>query len=280
MRTTSLVEVVWQPRWRFPPPGCDRFRLAESVRRGRSPEQFQGTFVHERNGSPPMRIWHRVESYGAVRERLLQPRDGAPEVVRVDGHPVHQRRPCRPTADAQLWPVRVRSLPAGFLVRPAPGRRPVSPPPGSGPCGDSARPAIATASSAPDRDTGLPLKSLLLNEKGQLLERFQFTQLNTGAAPAEDQLQAGAELPGHRLRPRPMAEDRGLALGMAAARFHPDPQFMRRSPVTPDPVACLTYGDGLARFSVFIEAAARCHGWRRAQPARPDRGGFQAPADR
>ena len=48
-----------------------------------------------------------------------------------------------------------------------------------------------------DRDTGLPLKSLLLNEKGQLLERFQFTQLNTGAAPAGP-VAGGRRMPGRR----------------------------------------------------------------------------------
>lgn len=104
-----------------------------------------------------------------------------------------------------------------------------------------------------DRDTGLPLKSLLLNEKGQLLERFQFTQLNTGAAPAEDQLQAGAECqvvgPAKADGEKTVAwRSEWLPPGFTLTR-----SFMRRSPVTPDPVACLTYGDGLARFSVFIE---------------------------
>ncbi|EOZ4754417.1 sigma factor AlgU regulator MucB, partial [Pseudomonas aeruginosa] len=104
-----------------------------------------------------------------------------------------------------------------------------------------------------DRDTGLPLKSLLLNEKGQLLERFQFTQLNTGAAPAEDQLQAGAECqvvgPAKADGEKAVAwRSEWLPPGFTLTR-----SFMRRSPVTPDPVACLTYGDGLARFSVFIE---------------------------
>lgn len=84
-----------------------------------------------------------------------------------------------------------------------------------------------------DRDTGLPLKSLLLNEKGQLLERFQFTQLNTGAAPAEDQLQAGAECqvvgPAKADGEKTVAwRSEWLPPGFTLTR-----SFMRRSPVTP-----------------------------------------------
>lgn len=60
-------------------------------------------------------------------------------------------------------------------------------------------------------------------------------------------------MPGRRPGQGRRREGRGLALGVAAARFHPDPQFHASQSGHPDPVACLTYGDGLARFSVFIE---------------------------
>ena len=227
-------------------------RLAEADRQN----SFQGTFVYERNGSfSTHEIWHRVESDGAVRERLLQLDGARQEVVRVDG-----RTQCisgglaDQLADAQLWPVRKfdpSQLASWYDLRLVGESR------------VAGRPAVVLAVTPRDqhrygfelhldRDTGLPLKSLLLNEKGQLLERFQFTQLNTGAAPAEDQLQAGAEC--QVVGPaKADGEDRGLALGMAAARFHPDPQFHASQSGHPDPVACLTYGDGLARFSVFIE---------------------------
>ena len=36
-----------------------------------------------------------------------------------------------------------------------------------------------------DRETALPLKSLMLNEKGQLLERFQYAQFSTGPIDAQ-----------------------------------------------------------------------------------------------
>lgn len=228
-------------------------RLAEADRQN----SFQGTFVYERNGSfSTHEIWHRVESDGAVRERLLQLDGARQEVVRVDG-----RTQCisgglaDQLADAQLWPVRKfdpSQLASWYDLRLVGESR------------VAGRPAVVLAVTPRDqhrygfelhldRDTGLPLKSLLLNEKGQLLERFQFTQLNTGAAPAEDQLQAGAECqvvgPAKADGEKTVAwRSEWLPPGFTLTR-----SFMRRSPVTPDPVACLTYGDGLARFSVFIE---------------------------
>lgn len=228
-------------------------RLAEADRQN----SFQGTFVYERNGSfSTHEIWHRVESDGAVRERLLQLDGARQEVVRVDG-----RTQCisgglaDQLADAQLWPVRKfdpSQLASWYDLRLVGESR------------VAGRPAVVLAVTPRDqhrygfelhldRDTGLPLKSLLLNEKGQLLERFQFTQLNTGAAPAEDQLQAGAECqvvgPAKADGEKAVAwRSEWLPPGFTLTR-----SFMRRSPVTPDPVACLTYGDGLARFSVFIE---------------------------
>ncbi|ABR83694.1 RNA polymerase subunit sigma [Pseudomonas aeruginosa] len=228
-------------------------RLAEAERQN----SFQGTFVYERNGSfSTHEIWHRVEGDGAVRERLLQLDGARQEVVRVDG-----RTQCisgglaDQLADAQLWPVRKfdpSQLASWYDLRLVGESR------------VAGRPAVVLAVSPRDqhrygfelhldRETGLPLKSLLLNEKGQLLERFQFTRLNTGAAPADDQLQAGAEC-------QAVGPVKGEAEKAVAWRsewlppgFTLTRSFMRRSPVTPDPVACLTYDDGLARFSVFIE---------------------------
>ncbi|HBN9918765.1 TPA: MucB/RseB C-terminal domain-containing protein [Pseudomonas aeruginosa] len=131
MRTTSLLLLLGSlmavPATQAADASDWLNRLAEADRQN----SFQGTFVYERNGSfSTHEIWHRVESDGAVRERLLQ-LDGP---AKADGE------------KAVAW--RSEWLPPGFTL---------------------------TRS------------------------------------------------------------------------------FMRRSPVTPDPVACLTYGDGLARFSVFIE---------------------------
>ncbi|HCR1304912.1 TPA: MucB/RseB C-terminal domain-containing protein [Pseudomonas aeruginosa] len=223
MRTTSLLLLLGSlmavPATQAADASDWLNRLAEADRQN----SFQGTFVYERNGSfSTHEIWHRVESDGAVRERLLQLDGARQEVVRVDG--------------------RTQCISGGLAGRPAVVLA-VTP-------RDQHRYGFELHL---DRDTGLPLKSLLLNEKGQLLERFQFTQLNTGAAPAEDQLQAGAECqvvgPAKADGEKTVAwRSEWLPPGFTLTR-----SFMRRSPVTPDPVACLTYGDGLARFSVFIE---------------------------
>lgn len=208
MRTTSLLLLLGSlmavPATQAADASDWLNRLAEADRQN----SFQGTFVYERNGSfSTHEIWHRVESDGAVRERLLQLDGARQEVVRVDG-----RTQCisgglaDQLADAQLWPVRKfdpSQLASWYDLRLVGESR------------VAGRPAVVLAVTPRDqhrygfelhldRDTGLPLKSLLLNEKGQLLERFQFTQLNTGAAPAEDQLQAGAECQVVG-RPRPTA---------------------------------------------------------------------------
>jgi len=43
-----------------------------------------------------------------------------------------------------------------------------------------------------DRKTALPLKSLMLSDKGQLLERFQFTRFEPDAADAQSVRQGPA----------------------------------------------------------------------------------------
>jgi sigma-E factor negative regulatory protein RseB len=104
-----------------------------------------------------------------------------------------------------------------------------------------------------DKETGLPLKSLLLNDKGQLLERFQFTRLSVGA-PTDGDLQVSSEC-------KAVAQDPGKAVAVKTA-WHSDwlpPGFeltgsaARKDPDTQVQVNSLMYDDGLARFSVFLE---------------------------
>ncbi|KMN10311.1 RNA polymerase subunit sigma [Pseudomonas sp. FSL R10-1350] len=221
-------------------------------------QSYQGTFVYERNGSfSTHRIWHRVQD-GKVRERLVQ-LDGAPyEVVRADG-----RTECvtgklinglADVADTTARQLDLQRLENWYAVTRA---------------GDSrvaGRP-VAVIVLTPrdqhrygvelylDRETGLPLKSLLVNDKGQLLERFQFTHLET-TPPNDSQL-----TPGDRCQ--------AVATSQAAApvskpvhSWHSDwlpPGFellssnVRRDPKTKTEVTSLMYDDGLTRFSVFLE---------------------------
>lgn len=154
-------------------------------------QSFQGTFVYERNGSfSTHNIWHRVQD-GKVVERLIQLDGSAQEVVRVDG-----RTQCVSGA-----------LVAGLGDSPDSAARSLDPQKLKnwydlaviGKSRVAGRPAVIV-SLAPrdqhrygfelhlDRETGLPLKSLLLNDKGQLLERFQFTQLDTADVPGDAEL--------------------------------------------------------------------------------------------
>lgn len=228
-------------------------RLSEAERS----QSFQGTFVYERNGSfSTHSIWHRVEQDGSVLERLLQLDGPAQEVLRVNG-----RAQCvtgtlaDQVAGNQAWPAReldVEQLQQWYELRLA---------------GESrvANRAAVVLALVPrdqhrygvelhlDRDSGLPLKTLLLSEKGQLLERFQFTRLDISVPPPDAALQPSADCLVVR-----MAEAEAPAPGDWRADWLP-PGFIlssvsqRRSPVSDEAVSCLVYDDGVARFSVFLE---------------------------
>ncbi|SDR98692.1 sigma E regulatory protein, MucB/RseB [Pseudomonas asplenii] len=226
-------------------------------------QSFQGTFVYERNGSfSTHSIWHLVQN-GQVRERLLQLDGSAQEVVRVDG-----RTECvsgtfvaglGASPDAHTHSLDPQKLKAWYDISVA-GKSRV------------AGRAAVIVSLTPrdqhrygfelhlDRQTGLPLKSLLINDKGQLLERFQFTDLNTRDIPQESELQGGADCKPVALastQPQAKVQD-----GKVAQQWHSDwlpPGFdlvsstSRFDPQTRTRVSSLMYDDGLARFSVFLE---------------------------
>ncbi|WP_185067236.1 MucB/RseB C-terminal domain-containing protein, partial [Pseudomonas brassicacearum] len=96
-------------------------------------------------------------------------------------------------------------------------------------------------------------KSLLLNDKGQLLERCQFTRLSI-AEPSDGELQASADF-------KAVVQEQGKAASVKAA-WHSDwlpPGFeltsstARKDPDTKIEVNSLMYDDGLVGFSVFLE---------------------------
>jgi sigma-E factor negative regulatory protein RseB len=227
-------------------------RLAEAEQQ----QSFHGTFVYERNGSfSTHTIWHQASGGAEVRERLLQLDGPVQEVLRVNG-----RAECvsgglaDSVADGQNWPARAldaKQLAAWYDLRIIGESR------------VAGRDAVVLAVLPRDqhrygfelhldRETGLPLKSLLLNEKGQLLERFQFSSIDMNA-PAEADLK-----PGSTCQPVRFAESKNVDPKAWHSEWLP-PGFAlnsaveRHSAVNSEPVACLMYGDGLARFSVFLE---------------------------
>ncbi|NWA05077.1 MucB/RseB C-terminal domain-containing protein [Pseudomonas gingeri] len=228
-------------------------------------QSFQGTFVYERNGSfSTHRIWHLVRN-GQVRERLLQLDGSAQEVVRVDGHTECVSGTLvaglGESPDAHARALDPQKLNAWYDIAVV-GKSRVA-----------GRPAVIVSLTPRDqhrygfelhldRQTGLPLKSLLINDKGQLLERFQFTELNTSEVPQDSQLQAGAECKPVVLLSN-QAQAKVQVLGSKVAQlWHSDwlpPGFelvsstARIDPQSKTQVNSLMYDDGLARFSVFLE---------------------------
>ncbi|WP_339483339.1 MucB/RseB C-terminal domain-containing protein [Pseudomonas sp. RL_5y_Pfl2_73] len=219
-------------------------------------QSFQGTFVYERNGSfSTHNIWHRVQD-GKVRERLLQLDGSAQEVLRIDGHTqcvsgslIAGLGNTPDGTSRTLDPQKLKNWYDLAVI----GKSRVA--------GRQAVIVVLTPKDQHrygfelhlDKETGLPLKSLLLNDKGQLLERFQFTRLNV-AAPTDGDLQASAEC-------KAVAQDPGKAVAVKNA-WHSDwlpPGFeltgsaVRKDPDTQVQVNSLMYDDGLARFSVFLE---------------------------
>ncbi|MDF3932675.1 MucB/RseB C-terminal domain-containing protein [Pseudomonas citronellolis] len=223
---------------------------------GQQRQSFEGTFVYERNGIfSTHEIWRLVGADGSVRERWLQMDGPRQEVSRVDGVTqciaggmAGQR------GSAQLWPA--RKLDGGDLSTWYDVRE----------VGESriAGRAATVIGLIPkdkyrygfelhvDQETGLPLKSLLLNDKGQVLERLQFTQLST-AAPDAAELQ-----PSQSCQALPEAKADTPAVSDWHSEWVPpgftlNDSYKRRSSVSDDQVVSMDYGDGLARFSIFIE---------------------------
>lgn len=227
-------------------------RLADAERT----QSFQGTFVYERNGSfSTHSIWHRVDEGGLLRERLLQLDGSAQEVVRVDG-----QVQCASVAladqliDSQLWPTRVlnaEQLSAWYELSVL----------GKSRVAGRVTNVLALVPRDQhrygvelhlDQQTGLPLKSLLVDDKGQLLERFQFTQLQADI-PSDSNLEPNAGCQPVRLPPAQVEAVEAWRSDWLPPGFSLSSVIQRRSPASDEPVASQVYDDGLARFSVFIE---------------------------
>jgi sigma-E factor negative regulatory protein RseB len=217
-------------------------------------QSFQGTFIYERNGSFSTHgIWHKGGEAGGS-ERLLQLDGPAQEVLRVNGKPQCMSGAlAEQVVDAQ-WPA--RELNAGQLERRYDlrvlGRSRVA-----------GRSATVLALIPRDQhryafelhlddETALPLKSLLISEKGQLLERFQFVSLDLATSFDDDALK-----PGKECKPVSLSKVTELShswkAGWVPPGFELSQALQRSSPASSEPVACLMYGDGLARFTVFLE---------------------------
>ncbi|RLU06330.1 RNA polymerase subunit sigma [Pseudomonas prosekii] len=222
-------------------------------------QSFNGTFVYERNGSfSTHNIWHRVQD-GKVRERLLQLDGSAQEVVRIDGHTqcvsgtlIAGLGGSANAAARALDPQKLKNWYELAVI----GKSRV------------AGRAAVIVSLKPrdqhrygfelhlDKETGLPLKSLLLNDKGQLLERFQFTQLDTADVPSDSDLKPGPDCKAIAINTDKTSAQKTAEVWHSdwlPAGFELSSSSSRKDPETKTQVSSLMYDDGLARFSVFLE---------------------------
>ncbi|GGE40724.1 sigma factor AlgU regulatory protein MucB [Halopseudomonas oceani] len=217
-------------------------------------QSYSGAFVYERSGSfSTHHIWHRADDDG-ITERLLRA-DGEPqEWVRRDG-----QVQCASSfaavsgwhgdAPATLNPGRLeRWYALDVLGKTRVANRPVTvvamkP-------RDSFRYAYELYL---DDQTGMLLKSLLINERNVLLERFQFTDVHFGELD-DDQLEAGPGcLAVAEPQPEKLVDTSGWEPGWLPPGFTAGAPIVRALASNESPVMSQAYSDGLARFTLFVE---------------------------
>jgi len=111
-----------------------------------------------------------------------------------------------------------------------------------------------------DRETAMPLKSLLLNERGEIIEQIVFTEIRISDAISPSALQSAIDTQGFELlEPE---RQRTEEIPLSAPEWRPSmlPPGFRLSAATQSaiggsdyPVSHLVYSDCLATVSVFIE---------------------------
>ncbi|AIS16742.1 RNA polymerase sigma-H factor AlgU [Pseudomonas rhizosphaerae] len=243
----------------------DAAQWLETMAQAERTQAFEGTFVYERDGDfSTYQIWHRVGD-GAVQDRVLKLDGVASERVQSDGRTVCMTgrslvgiAQLSHGAIASVDPLKLMSW---YELRVAGASR------------VAGRDAVVVTLVPRDRDryafemhldshTGLLLKSLLIDAKGRLLERLQYTRLQPGAPVLAD-LKSTANC-----KPVLHADSGSVPASLLAWRarwvpagFELAHTGMRRSSVSSANVISLLYADGLAHFSVFLEplngAAAR-----------------------
>lgn len=217
-------------------------------------QSYSGSFVYERSGSfSTHHIWHHADSDG-ITERLLRA-DGEPqEWVRQNG----QIQCASSFAAASGW-----AADAAVSLSPAKlARWYALDVLGSTRVAD--RPATVVALKPRDafryayelyldEQTGLLLKSLLINERNVLLERFQFTDVSFSDLD-DDQLEAG---PGclslTDSAPEKLIDTSGWVPGWLPPGFVAGEPVVRSFESNEPPVMSQAYSDGLARFTLFVE---------------------------
>lgn len=239
-------------------------------------QNYQGSFVYERKGAfSTHQVWHQVNAQGQLLERFVQLNGPAHEMMRIDG-----RVSCMSAAVADelatvdMWPatvLHIQELQHSYDIRVLKDSR-------------VAGHATAVLLFAPrdqhryavelhmDKSTAIPLKTLLLNEHGELLERFQFVQFKAQAGAVHEVNEQGLLIVSEQCQPvdqvqAPKTQQvqrdsvaSWLPPGFTLLRSHYKPALEHNGDVLSQ-----VYSDGLAHFSVFFEplADAKVQGGRR-----------------
>ena len=225
---------------------------------------YQGSFVYERKGAfSTHQVWRHVSAEKAIVERFLQLSGPAHEVMRVDG-----RVTCLSgtmtdiVSSMELWPVQaftLKALEERYEVRQL-GQSRVA-----------GRDTIVLLFAPRDQHrypvelhideaTAIPLKTLLLNEQGELLERFQFVQfqpVNDNNLQIVEGTQVIASADCHAVSAVAMKPDAELDMDWTVSWVPPGfsltNSHYRPSEDSKSNVLTQVYSDGLAHFSVFFE---------------------------
>lgn len=217
---------------------------------------YHGSFVYERNGVfSTHEVWRQADGEGQGQERFLRLNGSRLEALRTDGRLRCMTREyhSQPWASLPEPPMALRrfdmqQMATGYQVEQI-GR------------GRVADRAVAVLLFAPldmhryplevhfDESSGVVLQSLLLNEQGELLERFQFVNFVVGEQADESLTVAGCEPVTAADEPAQMQAPDWLA-GWVPAGFAP----VAERPVQRQGVSSQLFFDGLAHFSIFVAA--------------------------
>lgn len=243
--------------------------LLQRLQNAQKVQSYQGAFIYERKGAfSTHQIWRQMNPQGQLVERFLQLNGPEHEVVRINGSVV-----CMTSAIADqlagvdMWPAettKLEHLRQWYEVL-ALGETRVA--------GQMTTVLLFSPNDQHrypvelylDQATAIPLKTLLLNEQGQLLERLQFIQFQAHAN--EQQAVDKAALVAPSANCVPIVESQEDATEDAESDhnntdLHPSwvpPGFVLlkshyKPPLDSDSsVVSQVYSDGLAHFSVFFE---------------------------
>jgi len=215
-------------------------------------QSFQGSFSYQRGGDfSTYRIWHQAEA-GVVHERLLR-LDGAVQEILREGDTTRcasvTLQEALPLARHAKQPLDLDQLRSGYDLEYTSSRV-------------AGRETFALQLIPRDKHryamelyidskTYVLLKTILLSEQGQILESLQFLDFNPDSLPADALTPSSACLPVavqriETVQPEPTSPWQ--------LTYPPDGfRLLHVQRHESSKMTQLTYGDGLARFSVFIE---------------------------